>query len=297
MIWNKSDELLHAHAGRARGTSTKSMSSPLAGKLFDEAGRPLTPSHAVKGARRYRYYVSRSLITGPAEQTERGWRIPAAEFERRVAAAARTILKDRPGIAAELEQLDWNAVSVKSIFEAANAWSERLTSETETAESLRLLVERVELAENGIKLSIQLPVGTPGKTADHGPHLKLTRLVPMQMRRRGIEMKFVIGGDSLLSRRSDPALVKLIGRARCWFEDLLSGRAHSMVDIGKREKVGKRYVSRVIRFAFLAPNIVEQIAGDHQPPDFTAESLLRGQAELPLAWDTQRKLLGFPPPV
>jgi hypothetical protein len=42
------------------------------------------------------------------------------------------------------------------------------------------------------------------------------------------------------------------------------------------------YVSRVIRFAFLAPNIVEQIAGDHQPPDFTAESLLRSQAELPV---------------
>src|SRR5271168_3452376 len=90
-IWKKNDELLHAHAGRARGTSTKSMSSPLAGKLFDEAGRPLTPSHAVKGARRYRYYVSRSLITSTAEQTERGWRIPATEFERRVAAAARTI--------------------------------------------------------------------------------------------------------------------------------------------------------------------------------------------------------------
>ena len=128
-MWKKIDELLHAHAGRARGTSTKSMSSPLAGKLFDEAGRPLTPSHAVKGARRYRYYVSRSLITGTAEQTERGWRIPAAEFERRVAAATRTILKDRPGIAAEVEHLDWNAVSVKSIFEAANAWSERITSE------------------------------------------------------------------------------------------------------------------------------------------------------------------------
>jgi site-specific DNA recombinase len=107
----------------------------------------------VKGARRYRYYVSRSLITGPAEQTERGWRIPAAEFERRVAAAARTILKERPAIAAEVEQLDWNALSVKSIFEAANAWSERLTSEAEAAESLRLLVDRVELDEHAIKVS------------------------------------------------------------------------------------------------------------------------------------------------
>ena len=52
---------------------------------------------------------------------------------------------------------------------------------------------------------------------------------------------------------------------------------------------------RVIRFAFLAqtPNIVEQIAGDHQPADFAAESVNEGQAALSLAWDAQRKLLGF----
>ena len=48
-MWKKIDALLHAHAGRARGTSTKSMSSPLAGKLFDEVGQPLTPSHAGEG--------------------------------------------------------------------------------------------------------------------------------------------------------------------------------------------------------------------------------------------------------
>lgn len=34
------------------GKSTKSIASPLAGKLLDESGRPLTPSHAVKGERR-----------------------------------------------------------------------------------------------------------------------------------------------------------------------------------------------------------------------------------------------------
>jgi hypothetical protein len=97
----------------------------------------------------------------------------------------------------------------------------------------------------------------------------------------------------LRTRRSAQTGTVLV---REWHGDLLRGRAHSMVDISKREKVGKRYVSRVIRFAFLAPNIVEQIAGDRQLPDFTAESLLRGQAELPLAWDAQRKLLGFSSP-
>ena len=55
-------------------------------------------------------------------------------------------------------------------------------------------------------------------------------------------------------------------------------------------------MSRIIRYAFLAPSVVEQIDRDHQPTDFTAESLLRGQSELPLAWDAQRKLLGFSHP-
>ena len=65
-VWEKTEELLHAHSARSRGTPGRSMSSPLAGKLFDQTGDGLTPSHAVKGKRRYRYYVSRSRITGTA---------------------------------------------------------------------------------------------------------------------------------------------------------------------------------------------------------------------------------------
>jgi site-specific DNA recombinase len=52
------------------------------GRLFDESGQSLTPSHAVKGERRYRYYVSRSLIKGTADSAGRGWRLPAPEIER-----------------------------------------------------------------------------------------------------------------------------------------------------------------------------------------------------------------------
>src|SRR5208337_3651918 len=194
-------------------------------------------------------------------------------------------------------QSDWDATQIKSILDAASAWSRRLRSEAEASEALGLLVDRVELREDGIRLSVKLPVGSCEKLAGRGPtHLTLTRLIPMQMRRRGIEMKFVIGGNSQVSRRSDPALLKLIARAHCWFDDLATGRSASMVEIGKREKVGKRYVSRIIRLAFLAPEIVEQIVNGCQPPDFTAESLLKGRIELPLAWDAQHKVLGFPYP-
>jgi hypothetical protein len=78
-----------------------------------------------------------------------------------------------------------------------------------------------------------------------------------------------------------------------WFDDLVSGRAASMVEIGKRESVGKRYVSRMIRLAFLAPAIVERIAEGRQPPELTAQFLSTGRGDLPLSWSAQEKLLGF----
>jgi site-specific DNA recombinase len=52
-------------------------SSRLAAKLFDQASEWLTPSHAIKDGRRYRYYVSQGLASAAAEPG-RGWRLAAA---------------------------------------------------------------------------------------------------------------------------------------------------------------------------------------------------------------------------
>ena len=54
---------------RRNGTSAKEPSL-LAGLIVDAEGKRLTPSHAVKGGKRYRYYVSRSLITDPGRTSE-----------------------------------------------------------------------------------------------------------------------------------------------------------------------------------------------------------------------------------
>jgi hypothetical protein len=63
-----------------------------------------------------------------------------------------------------------------------------------------------------------------------------------------------------------------------------------MVEIGKREGVGKRYVTRL---AFLAPTIIKIIVEGRQPPELTAQFLPTGRGDLPLSWQAQEKLLGF----
>ena len=61
VLWDRVQQQLCAHAVRRRARATRVEPSPLAGKLFDAGGEHLTPSHALKGERRYRYYLSRSL--------------------------------------------------------------------------------------------------------------------------------------------------------------------------------------------------------------------------------------------
>jgi len=62
------------------------------------------------------------------------------------------------------------------------------------------------------------------------------------------------------------------------------------MEIASRENLGKQYVSQLIRLAFLAPEIVEQIVDGRQPPELTAQT---DRVALPLDWGSQKKALGI----
>jgi hypothetical protein len=85
-------------AARAGRRGTKTVPSPLAGKLFDQDGEPLYACGAAKGDRRYRYYVSRKLVRGRSDTGDRGWRLATLELERTVMAATRRLLSDHAAL-------------------------------------------------------------------------------------------------------------------------------------------------------------------------------------------------------
>src|SRR5215212_2369153 len=74
-IWDEAQERLRSGAPKRAAPAAPS-DSPLIGKLFDAAGDRLTPTHTAKGGRRYRYYVSRALVTGTADDAAGAWRLP-----------------------------------------------------------------------------------------------------------------------------------------------------------------------------------------------------------------------------
>ena len=64
--------------------------------LFDGDGNRMTSTHSTKQGRRYRYYVSRPLITSDQSDGSAGLRIPAGEIEQAVSSRMRQWLVD-PG--------------------------------------------------------------------------------------------------------------------------------------------------------------------------------------------------------
>ena len=168
-LWEKVQQHLHDHAARHRERPTKALPSPLAGRLFDENGEPLYAQGATKGGRRYRYYVSRDLVRGLAEQTQGGWRVPAPEIERAVIGAARGILDDKPVILAAIQTSAIDAPDMNHIFATTSDWSKRLLTETETAAAVVEVIERVQLTEDGIRVVLRIPIRAVRRSAKRLP--------------------------------------------------------------------------------------------------------------------------------
>ncbi|MFZ3585472.1 recombinase family protein, partial [Loktanella sp. DJP18] len=83
--WDRIQAVMQDGAAKARDAQVGTRSSRLCGKLFDETGDRLTPSHTkTRQGRRLRYYVSRRLIAQSGEAHQGGWRLPAQALETKV---------------------------------------------------------------------------------------------------------------------------------------------------------------------------------------------------------------------
>jgi len=138
-------------------------------------------------------------------------------------------------------------------------------------------------------MEIRLDLAGLLSSKSHAP-LIMSRFVPLQLKRRGVELRLVIGGESAPVPRCDPALLKAVARGFRWFNELVSGNARSAAAIARREGMRKQYVGRLLPLAFLAPPIMEAIVRGVQPPELNIEALTR--IDLPLEWAIQKQMLG-----
>ena len=307
-LWDAVQQHLAANRVQRETGARVAHPSLLAGLLYDTAGERLLPTHTVKSGaktdRRYRYYVSKALQTGeaPAGATPASpLRLPAHDIERVVTDRLGQWLNDRAAvyaaIRAQLGDGDDPARLLARAAELAQHWNQ--PSAIETRHLIRRLLRQVTVASAQVDIHLDIEQliavlrGTEEATATSNlspapPPLILT--VPVRLRRAGLEMRLLIDGGSR-GPEPDRTLIRLIVKAQHLRQRLMTERL-GVGELAASEGVTASYVSRVLRLAYLAPDILTAILTGRQPVGLTANKLAN-DSRLPIAWPEQRRVLGF----
>ncbi len=280
-VWDAVQARLAGQAVEREGR-TRSSLSILVGRVFDVSGARLTPTHAVKGCRRYRYYA-----TTDGRRPE--LRLPAADLENAVVEAIASWLNDFGNSAA----LARDAGRSVECFERAKELAQRLAVHGgEEATPLHRLVQRVTFGQDKLVVCLDRPHLEDALGIQQRDRAEIDPIVIEQscsLAKRG-KVRWLVIGSGTPAPYANIGLVKAIVRARRWFEKLRDRQVTSIADLALLENLPRAWISQQLPLAFLAPDLIEAIAAGRQPASLTVKRLVsvaNGSSD----WAAQRSAL------
>ncbi len=154
-----------------------------------------------------------------------------------------------------------------------------------------LIAPKWRVEPNSDEFCVRLDLGALQKTEETMLPISAAFEVPFQKRQNGRAKPIIIAPPD--APQPDQDLINLVADAKRWSVELLNGKSCTIRQIEDRERLRSGSVSRILPLAWLAPDISTAILEGSQPQHLTAKKL-RILAELPLEWQEQRKILGFP---
>jgi site-specific DNA recombinase len=232
----------------------------LIGRIFDDCGNRMSPTHARKDGIKYRYYLSSALFQGQPQRAGSVHRVPAAEIETLVIGSLREHLKPLPSM------------------------DDRCLVGTHVA--------RVEIQPDQLVIHL----AEPSQSSHHGAGNDDILHVPWQKtastRRREVLVPEGTTPQNARPIRSEnrATLVASIARGRRWLQELISDPTSSSERIAERGNCSVRKVNKTISLAFLAPDLVKAAIEGRLPHGMGVARL----ADLPAEWSRQYQILGLP---
>lgn len=111
-------------------------------------------------------------------------------------------------------------------------------------------------------------------------------VIPLSIRKRNGRPKILPPEDHCVGegRTQDPHVLRAIARAWKWRRQLEGGAVSTIQDIAVAENVSDRFISRMIRLAYLAPTVLEALVIARRPPAIAISDLI---AVVELPWTDQ----------
>jgi DNA invertase Pin-like site-specific DNA recombinase len=234
----------------------------LTGRLFDDHGQRMTPTHTRKGAIKYRYYISSALLQGQPEQAASISRISAPEIEALVTQSVR----DQLGRSADLDD--------KALIQNH--------------------VTRVDLRPDRLVIELIEITGAKAKRRRSPQRLEVPWRKTTSTRRREILLPETPSSHPARPIRSEnrALLIASIAKGRRWLNELMTEPAITVDAIAHRESCSVRKVTMTLSLAFLAPDLVKAAIEGRLPYGMGVTRL----CELPAEWSRQYRVLGLTSP-
>ena len=232
----------------------------LAGRLFDDRGQRMTPTHTHKGTTKYRYYISLPLVQGQPEKAGSISRISAPKIEAFVTKSVR----ERLSLPADLDD--------KTLVQNH--------------------VTRVDLRPG--RVAIELIEIKSAREKRRPQRFDVAWRKPSSTRRREILLPEAPSSHSKRPIRSEnrALLIASISKGRRWLSELMTKPAITAEAIAQREDCSVRTVNMTISLAFLAPDLVKAAIEGRLPYGMGVTRL----CELPPEWSRQYRALGLTAP-
>ena len=239
-------------------------------------GRKMTPSYAVKQAKRYRYYMNRDRQPG----TPAVWRVPAHDLEQLVVGRLCRHLVEERKVDGESSLGAHDDAERQNVSRASVLMD---GSEIERTDIIQALVERIDVRRDCVELTLRSVGEEPTQTLAAAAALirsgRQTRLVPPGVQTTNVQAW-------------DEGLIRLVANAHAARLAVAEGGDQPVDVISEEHGFTAHYFAQLVRLGGLAPDIVTAILEGRQPANLTRTRIARTKA-LPLDWNEQRRLFGF----
>jgi site-specific DNA recombinase len=265
----------------------------LRGKLYDEKGNRLYPSKTRKLGRTYRYYATQSPTPCSDLQDRTPMRLPAASTDEIIVRQMIELLQSETRMInlafAEDGPFsnslhDFNAIRashkpstddvrprIKSALRRVIVKKEQMQLQISKAALLNTLLGNIRSADNKSRDPRLLTIDA--------------RLTP----RDDKNLQFLITRSCVVPVAQEPPyLVRVIATARRWVEQILPGKINNRRALARSTGLDERVIDRMLRFALIAPDIIELIVQGNQ---IRCASQVVFPSNIPLDWRKQRSLL------
>jgi site-specific DNA recombinase len=271
-----------------RKASHPDTQSFLVGRLYDDRGHRMGASHAAKGGRRWRYYVSRAVLKGRNRDAGSVARVPAFEIEEQVSRAVKVILCSHERLIDDSGAATAVGHSGKSVGSPTTAGQPG--RELFNDDEVRNAIERVTVRGGEIEIRLRDAVVKEGQ--DQTLHIPWTP--PSPYRRREIIQSE--GEASSITRRmrvrARAVLLEALRKAHRWLDELMTNSDQTIERIAAREGKSERSIRMTLSLALVAPPIVAAAIEGRLPRGFGVKRLV----DLPMAWSQQWNALGLKAP-